>query len=104
MFIVWSSQLLPSVCHRRCACSQRHNESWKVSLPCPLIHKKKIKAKKLESFSYTFKIVIWKEVSYFCLLTLHISDDVCTLRRNLVKANEAVHTEQGRANEEIPKQ
>lgn len=77
----------------------------KVLLPSPPIDEKKIKAKKSESFSHTSKIVFRKEVSYFCLLSMHMSEDICMLRRKLVKGNEAVRTEgktRGRDSQVIP--
>lgn len=98
--LIWCPQLLSSVCHRGIM------KVGKVLLPSPPIdEKKKIKAKKSESFSHTSKIVFRKEVSYFCLLSMHMSEDICMLRRKLVKGNEAVRTEgktRGRDSQVIP--
>lgn len=75
--------------------------SWE-SHPCPLIDEKKAKAKKLGSFSYTSKTVFRKEAFYSCLLRIHMSTDVCTLKRKLVEACETLHTEKETLDEELP--
>lgn len=73
----------------------------KPLLTRPLKGEKKIKAKKLESISCTFKISFVKEVSlYFYLLSMQMNDGVCTLGRELVKMNEAPIEGQGKTRDE----